>query len=259
MAVKPKITNYTIDGPGSYRIHSTNGTTSSFPTTYSFDNDISHGEIDNSIKRVQHLQKAEHIKMNHNMTVNGTSQTSSGGSWRDVGSPELHIGHSQRSASATNAKLYALISNYPDRDDGEPIYVPFPSITDCLKEAEKITAEQSPIELPSIASPTDIPKWIAAYVSYIGNQVTKDRSQQMLIAAQLAAEKRQKQIDDQKKYLTEKFGEEMYNLYFRAKVEAGAIYNKPHNPCTITRQDVYQATFADGLAERRNAYTAKIG
>jgi hypothetical protein len=32
-----------------------------------------------------------------------------------------------------------------------------------MEEAEQITAELMPIELPTISSPMDIPKWIAAY------------------------------------------------------------------------------------------------
>ena len=68
-----KINTYTINGPGSFTIESDKGNIKTIPTSYSFGNDISHGEIDNSIKRVQHLQRSEHITMNHNMTVEGTA------------------------------------------------------------------------------------------------------------------------------------------------------------------------------------------
>lgn len=254
-----KINTYTINGPGSFTIESDKGNIRTIPTSYSFGNDISHGEIDNSIKRVQHLQRSEHITMNHNMTVEGTAQNQVGGIWYDVGSPELHTGQAQRAATMTNKELYSLISNYPDRDDGEPIYIPFPSLTECLKEAEQITSEQTAPNLPTISTPTDIAKWIGAFAAHIGNQITQDRSKQMAMAAQLMVEKKEKQIQEQKKYLTEKYGEVMYETLFKAQVEMGAVYNKPYNNYSVTKQDIYQAAFADGKAEKRNAFAAKIG
>jgi folylpolyglutamate synthase/dihydropteroate synthase len=70
---KDTINSYTIRSGGNFTIDSTNGEIKSIPTSYTFGNDISHGEIDNSIKRVQHLSRVEHIKTNHNITVDGTS------------------------------------------------------------------------------------------------------------------------------------------------------------------------------------------
>ena len=256
---KDKINSYNIKSGGSFTIDTTNGEMRSIPTSYTFGNDISHGEIDNSIKRVQQSSRVEHIKMNHNMSVDGTSQTSVGGVWQDVGSPELHTGQAQRAATATNKELYALISNYPDRDDGKPIFVPFPDIAQCMEEAEQITAELMPIDLPTISSPMDIPKWIAAYSASLIAQNTINKKFQLEIAAAIAIEKQMKQIETQKKYLVDKYGEEMYMTLFKSQVEAGAVYTKDFNDYSITKQDIYEAAFAEGKAERRNAFAAKIG
>ena len=66
-------------------------------------------------------------------------------------------------------------------------------------------------------------------------------------------------VKEQKEYLVNKFGEEMYISLFKAKVEAGAIYNKEINDYTITTEDIQKAAFSDGKTERRNAFAAKIG
>jgi len=45
--------------------------------------------------------------------------------------------------------LYALLVQYPNRDDGEPIYNPLPNVAENLKKAEKkVTGNQKPMELP---------------------------------------------------------------------------------------------------------------
>lgn len=253
------INSYTIRSGGNFTIDSSKGEMKQIPTAYTFGNDISHGEIDNSIKRVQELQKVEHIKLNHNLSVDGTSQSCVGGLWTDVGSPSLHTGQAQRAATATNRELYALLSNYPDRDDGEPIWRPFPDYMECMEEAEQITAEMMPIELPSIKTPLDIPKWIGAYVAGLVMQNTVNRKFQLEIAQMIALEKRQRQIDEQEEYLTDKFGKEIYMALYKANVEAGAIYKKEFNDYTITTEDIQNAAFSDGKTERRNAFAAKIG
>lgn len=256
---KDTINSYTIRSGGNFTIDSTNGEIKSIPTSYTFGNDISHGEIDNSIKRVQHLSRVEHIKTNHNMTVDGTSQNSTGGIWNDVGSPSLHSGHAQRAATSLNKELYALISNYPDRDDGKPLFSPFPNITECLKEARQITAQQTEPNLPTIKSIQDISLWITAYTSNLVQQNTKNISLQMETAGKLVIEKQQKQIERQKEFLVNKFGEEMYELIYKKQVEAGAIFDKDYNDYSITTNDVHQAAFDKDKSDKRNAFAAKIG
>lgn len=257
--MKDKILNYEIDGPGSFYIKSELGEIHSSPTSYSFSNDLSGGVICNSTRREQHLQKAEHIKINHNLTVDGTSQQSSGGQWIDIGTPTLHTGHPQKAAQMTNKELYALISSYPDRDNGEPIFVPFPSPQECMEEAKKITAEMTEFDLPACGSTSDIPMWIAAYARGIAIQNLANIELQMIVASLIAVEKQQKQIETQEKYLTEKYGEEMYIALFKAQVEKGFVYCKDMWDYTVTKDDLYTSAFADGKAERRNAFAAKIG
>ena len=116
-----------------------------------------------------------------------------------------------------------------------------------------------PIDLPTISSPMDIPKWIAAYSAQLIAQNTINKKFQLEIAAAIAIEKQMKQIETQKKYLVDKYGEEMYMSLFKAQVEAGAVYTKDFNDYSITKQDIYEAAFAEGKAERRNAFAAKIG
>ena len=253
------INSYTIRSGGNFTVDSTKGEMKQIPTSYRFGNDISQGEIDNSIRRVQELQKVEHVKINHNFNVDGTSQTCVGGTWCDVGSQSLHTGQAQKAAAATNKELYALIANYPDRNDGEPLWKPFPDLEQCMDEAKQITAEMNPIELPTIKTPSDILKWGQVYVSGLIEQEMLNKKLQLQIAAKIALEKRDRQIKEQKEYLVNKFGEEMYISLFKAKVEAGAIYKKEINDYTITTEDIQKAAFSDGKTERRNAFAAKIG
>lgn len=253
-----RIINTTVDGPGSYRITTTNGTITSSPTQYTFDNDISHGNINNSIARVMQLQKAEQITLNHNLSIGGTSQTSARGVWEDVGTQDLHAGHAAIGATETNDELFALIAQYPDRDDGEPIYK-LPDMAECLDEAANITAESTAAELPTITRPLDVAKWVGAWTSHITKQITSNKKEQITLAAQIYKIKLDEQIKVQKEYLVEKYGEEMYNLFFKIKVEAGAVYQKDYLPYTITKKDILQAAIVDGKEEKRLAYQAKLG
>lgn len=257
--MKDKVLYYNITGPGSWEIKSNKGVVSSSPTSYSFSNGQSIGTIDNSLKREQHHQKVEHVKINHNFTVDGTSQQSTGGQWIDVGSSTLHSGHPQRGANATNDELYTLLTNFPDRDDGEPILVPFPSPQECMEEAEKITAQMTEFDLPACGSTSDIPSWVAAYTRGVVMQNTINKELQIKVAALIAAEKKQRQIEAQEKYLIGKYGEEMYIALFKAKVEQGYVYTKDMWDLKITKDDLFTATFTDGKSEKRNAFTAKIG
>ena len=257
--MKDEVLYYNIDGPGSFTIKSKQGVVNSSPTSYQFSNGQSIGTIGNSLKREQHLQKVEHIKINHNFTVDGTSQQSTGGQWIDVGSSTLHTGHPIRGANSTNDELYTLLTNFPDRDDGEPILVPFPSPQECMEEAEKITAEMTEFDLPACGSTSDIPSWIAAYTRGVVMQNTINKELQIQVAALIAAEKMQKQIEAQQKYLTEKYGEEMYIALFKAKVEQGYVYTKEMWDLKITKDDLFTSTFTDGKSEKRAAFAAKIG
>ena len=146
----------------------------SSPTQYNFNNDLSRGNFTNSLQREQHLKKVEHIKLNHNLSVDGTSQTSTGGIWVDVGSPNLHTGHAQRMASSVNADLAYMMAQYPVPDDSEPEWNPLPNVADNIVKAANVTAESKiTVELPSIKTPKDIPLWIAAWIANLTNQIIK--------------------------------------------------------------------------------------
>lgn len=253
-----RIINSSIKAPGSYTITTSNGTISSSPTLYTFDNDISHGNINNSTSRMTELQKAEQITLNHNLSVGGTSQTMANGVWEDVGSQELQIGHAAIGATSTNDELFALISQYPDRDDGEPIYI-LPDMAECIDEAMQVTSRMKAVELPTIKRPSDIALWIGAWAAKMGEQITSNKQEQMAVAAQIYKKKLDIQIKTQEDYLVEKYGREMYDLYFKLNVEAGAVYQKDYIPLSITKKDVLQAAIVDGKAEKRLAYQAKLG
>lgn len=81
----------------------------------------------------------------------------------------------------------------------------------------------------------------------------------MAVAAQIYKKKLDMQIKTQEDYLVEKYGKEMYDLYFKLNVEAGAVYQKDYIPLSITKKDVLQAAIVDGKAEKRLAYQAKLG
>lgn len=257
--MKDKILYYDVDGPGSFTIKSEGGIVHSSPTSYDFSNGQSIGSIGNSLKREQNLQKVEHVKINHNFTVEGTSQQSTGGQWIDVGSSTLHSGQPQKGANAVNDEVYTLLTNFPDRDDGEPILVPFPSPKECMEEAEKITAQMTEFDLPACGSTSDVPQWIAAYTRGVVTQNVINKELQVKVAALIAVEKKERQIATQQKYLTEKYGEEMYIALFKAKVEQGYVYTKEMWDFQITKDDLFTSTFADGKSEKRNAFAAKIG
>lgn len=259
--METKITGYDVKSAGSFTINTNNGEINSIPTSYSFRNDISSGEISNSIKRIKLHSLSEDVSLNYNVNVNGTSQMSSNGCYEFVGSRRLQDGYAQRAASSINDDLYALIAQYPNRNTGEPIWNPLPNLTECAKKAEKVTAAGQPVELPTIKVPSDIGKWAAAWTAHMGQQLTANRTEQMQVAAQMVIEEKDAQIKEQKKYLTEKYGEEIYNLYFKTNVEAGAIYTIPNPPYSIERKDVVQALIGSGgnnLAEKRNAYTKEL-
>lgn len=200
----------------------------------------------------------DQITLNYNHSVGGTSQTITNGSWEDVGSKELQDGLSARGATATNDELFAVIAQYPNRDDGEPIYR-LPDMAQCIDEAVKITSELSASELPTIKRPEDIIKWAAAWTAYIAEQIAANKKEQLIMAAKIYQIKLDEQIRAQEKYLKEKYGDEMYNLYFRMNVEAGAIYMKDYIPCNVTKKDLLKAGIIDGKAEKRNAHLRKLG
>lgn len=259
--METKITGYDIKSAGAFNINTNNGEIKSIPTSYTFRNDISSGEISNSIKREKLHSLSKDIALNYSVNVNGTSQMSSNGSYEIVGSRRLQDGHAQRAASSINDDLYALIAQYPNRFTGEPIWNPLPNLSECLKQAEKVTAAGKPAELPTIKTPADIPVWTAAWTAHMGQQLTANRTEQLQVAAQMVVDEKNAQIKEQKDYLTEKYGEEIYNLYFKANVEAGAVYTATRPPYSIDRKDVVQAYLGDGnnkLAEKRNAYAKEL-
>lgn len=170
-----KILNVKIPGPGSYEVETTNGKMTSSPTQYTFDNDLSKGSFSNSLQREQSLKKVEHVKLNHNFTVGGTSQSSVGGIWVDVGSQDLHTGHAQTMAASTNAEIAALLAQYPVPDDTKPDFNPLPNVADNLVKASNMTAESTmSIPLPTITKPSDIPIWMAAWTANIQNQIASN-------------------------------------------------------------------------------------
>lgn len=254
-----KIKSYDIKGPAHFTVTTENGTITGTPTSWTFNNDISQGNIDNSTQRNQCLQKSEHIKLNYSLAVDGTAQTSYGGVWIDVGSPELHSGDAAKAAMAQNVNLYALLTQYPDRDDGEPVYVPFPNFDQCLEKAQNITDEQKPCILPTITQPKDIVKWAAAYTDYQAENLAANEAKKLMIALQIEQEEIKKQQDTQKEYLTNKYGEEVYELFYKQKVEMGAVYTKDYNKYSITVSDVYDAAFSEDRAITRNANLAAMG
>ena len=257
--MQTEVTDVQIHSPGSYTIRTENGNIESTPTKYSFNNDLSRGSINNSMERLSALQTSQNITLNHNLTVGGSSQTNVGGLWSDVGSYTLHTGAHQRMATSTNDELFALLSQYPDRDDGEPIYNPLPNYEYNYEKAGQITAELMGIELPTITSLLDVPKWIAAWTAGLIAQNTMNVQLRTAIALQMTKEDLDEQIKIQKKYLVDKYGEEMYTLFYKAKVEAGAVYLKRFRPYSITKDDLYSATLGEGKCEKRNAHLAKLG
>ena len=255
-----KILNVKIPGPGAYEVETNNGTLKSSPTQYNFDNDLSRGSFSNSLERHQSLKKVEHVKLNHNFTVGGTSQSSVGGIWVDVGSRELFTGQAQTMVASTNAEIAALLTQYPEPNDSEPEYNPLPNIADNIVKASNMTAEsQFNIPLPTITKPADIPIWIAAWTANIQNQATSNAAETAKIAAVMTVEQLDEQIKRQEKYLTDKYGEDLYKLLFKKLVENGAVYTKDMVASDITKEDLYKAAFSDDKAQKRNTYAAKIG
>ena len=68
----------------------------------------------------------------------------------------------------------------------------------------------------------------------------------------------EEQKKEQKKLLVARYGEEAYDLYFRAGVESGLIYIKDELPWAVTKDDLYRAALADGKANRRTSWEAKV-
>lgn len=257
--VQQEVTSVKSNGYGSVEIQDTYGKTNTDYTLYQFNNDMRKGSISNSKDTLSSLEKVDQITLNYNQTVGGTAQTSANGAWEDIGSKALHDGLSARGATAVNDELFALISQYPNRDDGEPIYK-LPDMAQCVDEAvARITAESSPVSLPTITRPTDIAKWLAAWTSQMASQLTSNKAAQLAMAAKIYEEKLAEQIKTQKEYLVKKYGEEIYNLYFKIQVEAGAVYMKDYYPCTVTRKDLLQAGISDGKAQKRNAHLKNLG
>ena len=249
-----------IKGPGTFSVTSNNGTIEGSMASYKFDNDISKGTIGNSITREQNLIKSEHVKLDSCIVVDGTHQFSAGGAWFDYGTPELHLGIAQKGVASTNLELYALMTQYPDRDDGQPIYNPLPNLSQNLEKAEKkVTASQEPMVYPTISNIKTAAQWASTVTSGIAKSVTANKKEQLKVAAEMTVADLEHQIETQKKYLVDKYGEEMYTLLFKAQVEAGAIYFKEELPYTITKEDIYNAALLDGKAEKRAAWERKVG
>lgn len=249
-----------IKGPGTFTVLSNNGKIEGSMASYTFDNDIAKGNIGNSIVREQNLIKSEHIKLDSCTVVDGTHQFSAGGAWFDYGTPELHLGLAQKGVAATNLELYALMTQYPDRDDGQPLYNPLPNLSQNLEKAEKkITASQPPMVYPTISNLTTAGQWVSSVASGIAQSITSNKKEQLKVAAEMTVADLEDQIERQKKYLVDKYGEEMYVTLFKAQVEAGAIYFKEELPYTITKEDIYNAALLDGKAEKRAAWARKVG
>lgn len=249
-----------VKGPGSFTVTSNNGTVEGDMTNYSFGNDISRGNIGAGITREQNLIKSEHITLDNSFVVDGTHQGSYGGAWIDYGTPELHEGYAQRGAASTNMELYTLLCQYPDRDDGKPIFNPLPNLSQNLEKAEKkVTAAQKPMVLPTISDLSSLAKWVSTVASTYTSNIAANKAAQMAIAAEMTAEDLERQKKQQREFLTDRYGEEMYNLLFKAQVEAGAIYFKEELPYTITKEDVYNAALSEGKAEKRAAWLRRVG
>lgn len=257
--METEVTNVDIHSPGSFTIRTENGSIESTPTRYNFSNDLSKGCINNSMERLSSLQSSQNITLNHNLTVGGSSQTNVGGLWADVGSYTLQNGAHQRMASSTNDELYALLAQYPDNNNGEIVFNPLPNLEQNYKKSGHVTAETMDIELPTIKGIMDIPKWIAAWTEGLVAQNTVNSQARTAIAMQSTKEDLDEQIKVQETHLKEKFGEEIYNLYYKTQIEAGGVYLKQMNPYTITKDDLYSATLGEGKCEKRNAHLAKIG
>lgn len=249
-----------IKGPGNFTVTSNNGEINGSTSNYSFSNDISRGNITNGIRREQNLIKSEQVNLDSSFVVKGTHQSSYGGAWIDYGTPELHTGQSQKGAESTNMDLYALLVQYPNRDDGEPIYNPLPNVAENLKKAEKkVTGNQKPMELPQITSLQTFGEWLAAVGTNFMSAFTVNRQAQVAIAAQMTVDDLEKQKKEQKEYLVSKFGEEVYNLQFKSQVEAGAVFFKEELPYNVTKEDIYRAGISDGKAENRAAWLKRVG
>lgn len=175
-----------------------------------------------------------------------------------IGSDSSLTGQNARVATSCNNDLAATISQFPDRNTEEPVFNPLPNFDQCLIKAEKVTAESKGSYFPTIKRPADIITWVGAWLYNLEQQLTANRVKQVAVATQMSLDELEIQIEQQEKYLKDKYGEELYNLYFKAQVEAGAVFTPSYNPCTITKKDLFTAGFTNGLTERRNAALAKM-
>lgn len=249
-----------VQGPGTFTVTSNNGVVQGSMATYTFNNDISNGAIGDGIVREQNLIKSQHIKLDDCIVVDGTHQGSYGGAWIDYGTPELHTGVSQMGAQKVNMELYTLLCQYPDRDDGQPLFNPLPNLSQNLEKAEKkVTGAQQPMVLPTISDATSLAVWVATVATTFASNLASNKAAQVAIAAQMTAEDLARQIKQQEEYLTDKYGEEIYKLLFKAQVEAGAVYFKEELPYTITKEDLYNAALSEGKAEKRAAWLKRVG
>ena len=247
-----------ITAPGQASFITLNGTLTTDPAFQSWDNDLGSGSITMNTRRTMSLQDSQETLCNFSQFVGGTAHWQSGGGWFDTGTPFGHTGVAQNNAAATNDEYFALISQYPDRDDGEPIFNPLPTMDDILNGIKNVTGVQESIKPPTLKSFYDTPEFLGKMTAYTARQQAANVEAQAKMAAQKISEHLEEQIADQKRLLVEQYGEELYNLYFRARVEAGYVFIKPELPYSTTKDDLYQALFANGKADRRNSHLAKM-
>ena len=133
-------------------------------------------------RRMLNLQESQETLLNFSQNIGGTAHWQSGGGWFDTGTPFGHTGVAQNNAAATNDEYFALVSQYPDRDDGEPIWNPLPSLEENLKKVTNATGTQKPIVLPTINRFSDVGKYLAAVADGVSQQLDTDIEAQLKLA-----------------------------------------------------------------------------
>lgn len=246
-----------ISAPGQASFTTLNGTLTTDPTFQSWDNDLGSGSITMNTRRMMNLQDSQETLLNFSHFIGGTSHTQSGGGWVDVGTPFGHTGVAQNNATATNDEYFALVSQFPNRDDGKPIQGVLPTVEENLKKVANASGAQKPIVLPTLTL-YNIEEYSSALYDGVSQQLKVDADAQLRLAMDMCREDLEEQQKEQKKLLVAKYGEEAYEMYFRAGVEAGYIYIKDELPWAVTKDDLIRAALADGKANRRTSWEAKV-
>lgn len=247
-----------ISAPGQASFTTLNGTLTTDPAFQSWDNDLGSGSITMNTRRMMNLQDSQETLLNFSHFIGGTSHTQSGGGWVDVGTPFGHTGVAQNNATATNDEYFALVSQFPNRDDGTPIQSVLPTLEENMKKVANASGAQKPIILPTITRFSDVGKYLSAITDGVSQQLDVDVQAQTRLAMDMCQEDLEEQKKEQKKLLVAKYGEEAYEMYFRAGVEAGYIYIKDELPWAVTKDDLIRAALADGKANRRTSWEAKV-